>query len=332
VTAARPEAGPRPLRLATRGSPLARLQADRVAALLAGAAAAPVCDIVVVSTTGDRSTDVPIDRLGGQGAFVNDIQVAVLQGRADLAVHSAKDLPSVTPRGLVLACVPERADPRDALVGARLEDLPPGARVATGSVRRRAQLAWLRPDLSFTELRGNMATRLERAAREGAGVVAVAALDRLGLSHRIAEALDIRVLLPQVGQGALAIECREDDDEVRRLLAEIDDAVAHVAVRAERSFLATLGGGCSLPVGALATPSGHRAGAGAVPAPAPDAADAGHEALTLEGLLASRDGRIVLRRRATGGDPVELGWRLATELLEHGGRALDDWAPAASDP
>jgi hydroxymethylbilane synthase len=273
----------------------------------------------VVETAGDRLTDVPIDRLGGQGAFVTEVQTAVLEGRADIAVHSAKDLPSVTPAGLALASVPERADPRDGLVGSRLAELVPGAGIATGSVRRRAQLAWIRPDLRFVELRGNMGTRLEKARREGAGVVAVAALHRLGLAGEIAEVLEPAVLLPQVAQGALAVECRVEDVETRELLGEIDDSVAHRAVTAERAFLAELGSGCSLPVGALATPSGFGEGWG-------PGADSG--GLSLEGMMASRNGRVVLRRRVAGDDPVEVGRRLAADLLDHGGRELDDWAPA----
>jgi hydroxymethylbilane synthase len=330
--ATRPGRGARPLRLATRGSPLARWQAARVAALLGARPDPSTCEVVVVQTTGDRLAEVPIDRLGGLGAFVTEIQTAVLDGRADIAVHSAKDLPSVTPAGLELACIPERADPRDALVGSRLADLGPGARVATGSVRRRAQLSWLRPDLTFVDLRGNMATRLERAGREGAGVVAVAALERLGLAGQIAEVLETGTLLPQVAQGALAVECRADDDEVRLVLGGIDDAVAHLAVTAERAFLAALGGGCTLPVGALATPSGYDAAGDPDHGAAPSDARTSGE-LALEGLLASRDGRILLRRRATGGDPVELGRRLAADLLDNGGRALEDWSPVGeSDP
>src|SRR5262245_43717344 len=156
----------RRLRAATRGSALARWQTDHVASLLG-----EEVEVVVVETTGDRRTDVAIHQMGGQGVFVKEVQAAVLEGRADLAVHSAKDLPSVTTPGLVMAAVPPRADPRDALVGASLEGLPAGARVATGSVRRRAQLAWLRPDLTFTGLRGNIGTRLERAGTPGVDAV-----------------------------------------------------------------------------------------------------------------------------------------------------------------
>jgi len=311
--------------VATRGSPLARWQAARVATLVGGGADGAGCELVVVQTTGDRLSEVSIEQLGGQGAFVSEVQAAVLEGRAEMAVHSAKDLPSTTPEGLVLACIPERGDPRDALVGATLAELGPGARVATGSVRRRAQLASVRPDLTFVELRGNMATRLERAGREGAGVVAVAALVRLGLTSHIAEVLEPATLLPQVAQGALAVECREDDLEVRTRLQEIDDAAAHRAVAAERAFLAALGSGCSLPVGALARPSGFGAG-GREGGESDDELEL-EGMLELEGLLAGRDGRVVLRRRARGSDPGELGRRLAEELLENGGRTLDDWAP-----
>ena len=260
---------------------------------------------------------MPVSQLGGQGAFVKEVQLAVLGGRADVAVHSAKDLPSETPPGLVLACVPERADPRDALVGSTLEGLVPGATVATGSVRRRAQLAWLRPDLTFCDLRGNMATRLDKSREIGAGVLALAALERLGLTAEVTEVLGTDTLLPQVGQGALAVECRADDDVALGLVAALDDESAHVAVRAERAFLGALGGGCTLPLGALA---GTSAGA------------AGAVTLHIDGCLASRDGRVLVRASLSSeaSGPEELGRRLAHVLLdEHGGRSLDDWADSS---
>src|SRR5437660_2525976 len=200
----------RRLRAATRGSALARWQTDHVALLLGAD-----IDVVVVETTGDRRTDVAIHEMGGQGVFVKEIQAAVLDGRADLAVHSAKDLPSTEPDGLVIGAVPPREDPRDALVGGTLQGLPPGARVATGSVRRRAQLAWLRPDLTFRGLRGNIETRLRQASGFDAVVVAAAALVRLGRIDAADEVLDPALVVPQVGQGALAVECRTDDEEVR---------------------------------------------------------------------------------------------------------------------
>ncbi|MBW3614344.1 MAG: hydroxymethylbilane synthase [Actinobacteria bacterium] len=308
------------LRAATRGSALARWQTGHVAALLRQVHGPDLeVEVVVVQTEGDRRGDVPIEALGGRGVFVKEVQAAVLEGHADIAVHSAKDLPAapaLQPQGLVLACVPERGDPRDALVAGHpaavpasgsssaVDALPLAAVVATGSVRRRAQLANLRPDLCFSGLRGNIETRLARARGYDAVVIAAAALDRLGRIDAAATVVDPALLLPQVGQGALAVECRADDDEVRAALRAVEHAASRLAVDAERAFLAHLGGGCDLPVGALAT------------------LDAGGQ-VHLEGLLASYDGRIVLRRSITGPDPAALGARLAAELLDGaGGRAL----------
>jgi hydroxymethylbilane synthase len=262
-------------------------------------------ELVVVTTTGDQRLDVPVWEMNGQGVFVKEVQAAVLDGRADLAVHSAKDLPSSTAPGLALAAVPVRADPRDALVGLRLADLGPGAPVATGSVRRRAQLAWLRSDLTFTGLRGNIATRLDRVPEGGTIVVAAAALQRLGLADRAAEILAAEVMLPQVGQGAIAVECRAGDTATLSVLQMIDDADVRIAVTAERAFLARLGGGCDLPVGAYA----QRGSA---------------DSLLVEGLMASADGRVLLRSSVTGvlTDPVGLGTALAERLLAAGGADL----------
>ncbi len=287
------------LRLATRGSPLALWQARHVAGLIGRDT-----ELVVVDTAGDRRQDRPVWEIGGQGVFVKEVQAAVLDGRADAAVHSAKDLPSTTAPGLALAAIPGRADPRDVLVGARLADLPPGAPVATGSVRRRAQLAWVRPDLTFVSLRGNIATRLERVPDGGAIVMAAAALERLGLAPPVVDVLEPRVMLPQVGQGAIAVECRADDRASMEALRAVDVPGARACVEAERGFLARLGGGCDLPVGAYAT-----LGAGLV---------------RVEGLLASLDGRVVLRTAATGpvGDPAGLGAGVAEDLLIAGGAGL----------
>ncbi len=213
---------PRVLRAATRGSPLARWQAEAIAALVREHDPEVEVELVVVDTQGDRRLDVPIWELGGKGVFAKEVQAAVLDGRADLAVHSAKDLPSVTVPGLVIAAVPERGDPRDALVGSTLADLGEGAEVATGSLRRQAQLATARPDLRFVGLRGNMATRIAKAADHDAVVVAATALDRLGLADQIAERLTTELVLPQVGQAALAVECREDDGPRRELLASVE--------------------------------------------------------------------------------------------------------------
>ncbi len=237
------------LRAATRGSALARWQTAHIAELLGHAA-----DVqpLLVTTSGDRQVNEPISAIGGKGVFVKEVQAAVLDGRADLAVHSAKDLPAITPEGLVLAAVPTRADPRDVLVGCHLSDLPLGAVVATGSARRRVQLRELRPDLRFAELRGNIGTRLAKAGDFDAVVMAKAALDRLGEHPPVVDVLGCEVMIPQVGQGALAVECREDDDQVRSVLAAIQDPSTRRVVDAERAFLTTLGGDCTLPAGAHA--------------------------------------------------------------------------------
>src|SRR5437773_123084 len=264
------------LRAATRASALARLQTELVAGAL-GEAVEPV----VVQTTGDRRTDVAIWEMGGQGVFVKEVQAAVLDGRADFAVHSAKDLPSESPEGLVIGAVPERDDPRDALVGSTLEGLPVGARVGTGSVRRRAQLAWARPDLTFAGLRGNIDTRLAKASEFDAIVVAAAALRRLERTFVIDEVLDPSIVLPQVGQGALAVECRADDAPVLEALARIDHRASRLALEAERAYLREIGEGCQLPVGALAS-----VGRG--------------ERLTLTGMIASLDGHTLLRHTGEG--------------------------------
>ena len=241
----------RPVRLATRGSPQASTQAQAVADQLREATGR-AAELVIVETTGDRRQDVPLHVIGGQGVFVKEVQQAVLDGRADAGVHSAKDLPSTSADGIVVAAFTRRRDPADALIGRSLAALAEGATVATGSVRRRAQVALVRPDLRFTELRGNIATRLGRVPEDGAIVMAVAALEVLGLTHRIAERLDPTQFVPAVGQGCVALEARAGDEETLELLATIDDRATRAAVTVERAFLAELGAGCALPVGAHA--------------------------------------------------------------------------------
>lgn len=285
------------IRAATRGSELARWQTDHVAALLAPAGV--LIEPVVVSTIGDRDQLAPIHTMGGKGVFVKEVQAAVLDGRADIAVHSAKDLPAGTPDDLALAAIPERADARDMLIGARWDDLRPGAKVATGSVRRRAQLAWLRPDLTFAELRGNIATRLEKAESFDAIVMAAAAVDRLGLDVGVAERFDPESVLPQVGQGALAVECRADDAATRERLTAIEHRASRRAVDAERAFLDELGGDCDLPAGAHASLDG--------------------EEIELTGMLASLDGRVLVRDRRRATDAEALGRAVARFLLDDAG-------------
>ncbi len=209
----------RTLRIATRQSPLALWQAHHVADLLARP-----CEIVRVDTKGDIDTTSPISAIGGKGVFVKEVQRAVLDGRADMAVHSAKDLPAVTPDGLVLAAVPARGDARDCLVGARLDDLADGAVVGTGSARRRVQLLAARPDLQIVALRGNIATRLAKLADLDAIVMATVALERLGITPEVIDVVSTDTMIPQVAQGALGIECRHDDPDVFDALAAIEDA------------------------------------------------------------------------------------------------------------
>ena len=256
----------------------------------------------------------PLDQIGGQGVFVTEVEAAVADGRADAAVHSAKDMPSTMAPHLVLAAVPPRADARDGLVGCTLAALPPGALVATGSARRRAQLAYLRPDLVFTELRGNMARRVA-VGEDGsvsAVVVAVAAMERLGWESRLSDVLDPIDLLPQAGQGAIAVQCRADDDDTRRLLAAIDHeptppGPARRAGRAGRRW-----------AGAARCRSGR----------SPRRSTRAAPTLRVSGLVASGDGRTVIRLTRRGDDPEALGAALARALLEGGGAAIDGFDTA----
>jgi hydroxymethylbilane synthase len=294
------------LRLATRRSPLAVLQAEYVQAQLN--AHGFKSELVHIETSGDARPDVSLTTLGGQGVFAIEIQRAVLDGNADVAVHSAKDLPSQTPAGLMLASVPERRDAADVLVGRSLAGLGPGATVATGSPRRRALLLERRPDLRIVDLRGNMAKRLANAGHDGvdAIVTAAAALDRLGSNDLIAERLDTAWFVPQVGQGALALEVRDDDLDTKATLAKITDVDAMEAVLAERSFLGELGVGCSIPAGAYATLNGG--------------------IISLGGVMLAVDGSRSVRATLTGRNPSELGRMLAKQLRdEGGGGALPGW-------
>jgi hydroxymethylbilane synthase len=291
------------LRIATRGSGLALRQTQRVAELISEISPETELETVVVSTIGDRDKKTSLQALGGQGVFVTDVQSAVLSGKADIAVHSAKDLPAETSSGLVLASIPERADPRDALVGCFWNELPEGALIATGSIRRRSHLAHLRPDLKFRELRGNIETRLSYVDDVDAVVIAKAALDRLDLNPEQMDTLPPSILLPQVGQGALAIECREEDFEIFQMLKETENQKVRSAVDAERSFLAEIGSGCSLPVAAHAVLK--------------------KEEILLKASIASRDGTTLLKAEAIGIDAHQLGINIANKLLnEEGGDRL----------
>lgn len=292
------------LRAATRGSALALWQTHHVADLLGSLGVDGLSvEPVVVSTTGDERQDVPIHAIGGKGVFVKQVQAEVLAGRADLAVHSAKDLPSGTPDGLVLASVPARGNPLDALVGCALADLRPGASVATGSIRRRVQLQALRPDLIFHELRGNIATRLEKAQGFDAVVMAAAALERLGEDPGVVDVLPADIMLPQVAQGSLAIECRADDHATLELLRRIQHGPTRRVFDAERAFLDELGGDCDLPVGAHG--------------------QLVDDHIRLRSLVAAPDASAALHDDRSGPDGEALGRAAARELMDdRGGREL----------
>jgi hydroxymethylbilane synthase len=284
------------LRVATRRSPLALVQAKLVQRRLLDHGLES--ELVLVDTRGDKDVHTDLSILGGQGVFAVEIQRAVLLGAADVAVHSAKDLPSITPEGLILASVPQRLDASDVLVGRSLAGLGPGATVATGSPRRRALLLERRPDLQVVPLRGNMATRLAKSGVDGvdAIVAARAALERLDELEAVSERLDPTWFIPQVGQGALALEARSDDATTCAALAAINDPVALLCVMAERAFLEELGAGCSIPAGAHGEVQG--------------------ETLTLRGVMLDLDGTHSVRAEFTGSDPHELGSRLARHLRD----------------
>lgn len=289
--------------IASRGSQLALWQAHWVEGRLKELG--HEVRIEIIKTTGDKITDVPLAKVGTKGLFTKEIEEALLDGRADLAVHSLKDLPTELPDGLILAAVPEREDPRDAVVGKRLADLPRGARVGTSSLRRSAQLRKLRPDLVIESVRGNLDTRL-RKLDEGqydAILLAAAGLKRLGWGGRIAEILPTDAMCSAVGQGALAIETRTSGAGFDAVQA-IDHSATHAAVTAERGVLAALGGGCQVPIGAHATVTNGR--------------------VRLIGVVASPDGSEVVKRSSEGavGGAAEMGRRLGEELLEGGGRAI----------
>ena len=291
--------------IASRGSQLALWQARWVQQKLAESG--HQTRIEIIKTTGDKITDVPLAKVGSKGLFTKEIEEALLDRRADLAVHSLKDLPTELPQGLVLAAIPAREDPRDALVGRRLADLPVGARVGTSSLRRAAQLRQLRPDFEIESVRGNLDTRLRKLdeGRYDAIVLAAAGLKRLGWGDRIAELLPPETMCSAVGQGALAIET-VDGGAGQTACAALDDAATRAAVTAERCVLAALGGGCQVPIGAYASVTG--------------------EVLRMVAVVASPDGLELVRGKAEGpvGDAALLGSSLGADLLARGARRILD--------
>lgn len=297
------------IRIATRKSPLALWQARHVAQQLKALHPGMEVELVPLSTQGDKLVDVPLGKVGGKGLFVKELEHALLDGRADIATHSMKDVPVELPPGLHLPVILLREDPRDALValGARtLQALPAGARVGTCSLRRKCQLRAQWPNLEIHDLRGNVDTRLRKlhAGELDAIVLAVAGLRRLGLAERIAEVLSIDTIVPAIGQGAIGIECRAGDEAVERLIAPLNDQATALCVNAERAMNRTLGGGCQGPIAGYAEVRG--------------------EQLHLRGLVGHLDGSSILRAEGTAAatQPAELGRTVAKALLERGAGAL----------
>jgi hydroxymethylbilane synthase len=295
--------------IGTRGSSLAIWQAEWIQARLREIAPALTVTLKRIKTSGDKILDVPLAKIGGKGLFVKEIEEALLRGDIDLAVHSMKDVPTVLPDALEILCVPAREDVRDALIsrkGLTLDQLPTGARIGTSSLRRQSQLLHHRSDLQIEMLRGNVETRL-RKVKHGdydAIVLAAAGLRRMGWDGEVTEYLSLDVSLPAIGQGALAIEGRRDDQFVRTLLSKLDDPTTHTAVTAERALLDRLQGGCQVPIAAHATIEQNR--------------------LSLTGLVSSTDGKTLIRDAVAGAvsDARALGTRLAEQLLAAGGDVI----------
>ncbi len=306
-------APPRPLRIGSRGSPMALSQTglvrDRLRALHPDLAADGALEIVAIRTTGDRVQDRRLAEIGGKGLFAKEIDEALIAGRIDLAVHSLKDLETRLPEGVEIACVLPRDDPRDALLSPRaasLAALPQGAVIGTASLRRQAQLLRRRPDLRIVPLRGNANTRIAKleAGEVDATLLALCGLERIGLAHLATEILPPEIMLPAVGQGALAVECRAGDDRVRRLLGPLHDPRSAACSAAERAMLAVLDGSCRTPIAGFAELDGDR--------------------LTIEGLLLTPDGSAETHGRRSGpmAEAAALGAALGEELRRRAGPAF----------
>ena len=291
--------------IGSRGSPLALWQANWVKDLLQGQHSDLAVDIKIIKTSGDKIQDVPLAKIGGKGLFVKEIEEGLLKREVDFAVHSMKDMPIIFPVNLCIACVTKRENPFDALISRndiKLDDLPKGAKIGTGSLRRMSQLLYYRPDLNMVPLRGNLETRLKKLKSEGldAIILAAAGLIRLGWDDRITEIIAPEILLPAMGQGAVGIETRKNDVDNQILLADIDDEETHYALDAERALVSQLEGGCNVPIGSFATLNGDQ--------------------ITLKGLVASLDGKTMYKKELTDlkTNAVALGRKMGNELIEMG--------------
>jgi hydroxymethylbilane synthase len=302
------------LNFATRPSALARWQTQWVVAALQKAHPGLVCEEKVIATQGDKIIDKPLLEIGGKGLFTQELESELLSGAVHCAVHSLKDLPIENPAGLILGCIPVRAEVRDALISAKgytLTTLPVGARVGTSSLRRAAQILAARPDVTTDSLRGNVDTRLRKVldGQYDAIILAGAGLTRLGLGKHVTEWLSLDVMLSAPGQGALAVQCRADDQTTLSLLAALEDDSTRKAITAERSFLAGLGGGCSVPVAAYATVT---------------------DSIHLTGVVASPDGKNIIKVSDTGREAKELGQSLAEQAIAQGANEILNLVPAKS--
>jgi hydroxymethylbilane synthase len=291
---------------ATRPSALARWQTRYVIQQIQAQWENLICEEMVITTKGDLDGVTALPEIGGKGLFTYELEQALREGRVDAAVHSLKDLPTEAAAGLKIGVIPQRAEARDVLVcpaGLTLDELPIGAVVGTSSIRRQAQLLAYRPDLQIQTIRGNIDTRIHKAqgGHYDAIILAAAGILRLGLKEHITQYLPLEIMLPAPGQGALAVQCREADEQTLHLLSAIEHHATRQAVSAERAFLASLGGGCSLPVGALADVQGQK--------------------ITLHSVVASPDGSHTLKLTATGDDPEQVGRDLAYQVLEQGAGA-----------
>ena len=287
---------------ATRPSALARWQTQWVIKALKNIHRDLQCEEKIITTQGDKILDRPLPEIGGKGLFTQELESELLSGAVHCAVHSLKDLPVENPAGLTIGCIPARAEVRDALISASgytLSTLPANASVGTSSLRRSAQVLSLRPDLRTESLRGNVDTRLRKAldGQYDAIILAGAGLTRLGLDDHVTEWLSLDVMLPAPGQGALAVQCRSDDQTTLSLLAALDDDSTRRAVTAERAFLSGLGGGCSVPVAAYAT---------------------SNQTISLTGLVASPDGKTIIKVSGKGNDALQLGVELAGQAIARG--------------
>ena len=297
------------IRIGTRGSRLALWQAEHVKSRLEGLYPHLFVSIEKIKTTGDKILDAPLARVGGKGLFVKEIEEALIEGRIDMAVHSMKDMPVIIPEGLCIGTITKREDPRDALIsrdGKIFSALPEGAHIGTSSLRRSSQLLFFRPDLRISPLRGNVDTRLRKLdeGRFDAIVLASAGIIRMGLKERVTEFFPVSFLIPAIGQGAICIECRENDQEIMDLIKPLDHKETSTAIRAERAFLKRLEGGCQVPIGAHARLV--------------------DDTIEMEGFIASIDGREMVMERMTDkvDRPEDLGKRLAESILSQGGEEI----------